>query len=422
MIRTQRAVALDLPHYDVWDHSWSSGTPPDESLRVTFAALDRNVGTIVSECRTIGQTLDRVDEALGVFTDTGDGQGLGAFGLVGLPILAAVRAVRGMAARYVNEQTGTSLDQWTELVADASQSFDTYIHALEGLQNISGQFRTEESRVSADDLETLTDVRWQTQAWKQVLGRVSHLGQVIEAVLNSDVPADEPTDPRDDESAGLSAAFQRFKGVPRWTSDKTDGLSEWVLRPFVEVRDAVQQLPRQVGHVATEVALNEILLELALTQARAQRGDVDPTAARVIGRRVAVEILVPELLQELTETRQRSREIEGNIGRLTRAHSTGRVGQHAYRNLLDEYEHDLAACRGQLKQLQALADGWGQHITSIIDECTKFTQQDLELLAARSIAEEVDTTADRRLLAERELTHLRDVRQLAASLTSPGPP
>ena len=61
---------------------------------------------------------------------------------------------------------------------------------------------------------------------------------------------------------------------------------------FVDLRDKVSALPSQVGQVSDDVALLEILLDLALAQTRATLGEVSAAQSRVVAMRVAAAVLL----------------------------------------------------------------------------------------------------------------------------------
>ena len=149
-----------------------------------------------------------------------------------------------------------------------------------------------------EDERILLDARWKTQTWKQVLTRVAQMGQLVDAVLQ--VELHRATKPEGEagaaRSSGFSATLQRtVKEVQSRSTERTGDLQEWVLRPFVEVRDQVRELPEQVNRLATQVALLELTLDLEIAELRVCAGRVPPAEATVVGLRVAASVLLPEL-------------------------------------------------------------------------------------------------------------------------------
>lgn len=392
--------------------------PAIEAVNTTFTALDRSVDTITSECRAIGKTLVSLNDALSVISRSGDGQAWSGFGLIGLPILGALRAIRGVAAQYLEQETNASLSDWVDFVASSARRFEAYVDLLNAVTSIAREHRGDErSAVSAEELELLADVRWQTQAWKQVLAGVRQLGRVVDAVLQVDPDGAEVQRIGDKESAGLSHVLQgRFKNTESGVLHKSAEMREWVLRPFVEVREAVKALPRQVDHVAHEVALLELLLDLAISQIRAQQGEITEVEARVVGMRVAATVVLPELAQEISDVRRRAETLAANMDRLAAARARGQVGMGPYTVLAEEYQQELTVCRSRMAELEAGADVWRREGPSIVDGCVERAQLELDVLAARSLVEQGGPAGDRRPLLERELEHLTEIRTWLTSL------
>ena len=175
-------------------------TPSAVGVETTFAALGRTVESVHADCRTISGTLEALGDALSLVSQgAGVGQEWGGFGLVSLPIVGAIRAVKAAASQYVNQQTGVPLRTWTELVTSATSQFDGYVAQLDVVAELCLRYRdpargpvdTERGR---KDVDTLVHALWQTQAWKQILGRVAQLGKVVEAILQIELRDAVPED------------------------------------------------------------------------------------------------------------------------------------------------------------------------------------------------------------------------------------
>ena len=307
--------------------------PSIDAVRATFAALERTVDTLGVDCQTVAETLSDLNEALGTISQSaGLNQQWGGIGLVGLPIMGAIKAVKGLAGQYVKQQTGMSLATWTDLVASSTGQVETYLARLgtvaEVAQRYSGSAGTEvDLRQAGEDEELLRGVRWQTQAWKQVLGRVAQVGRLVDAILEADVGEE----PAPSEAAGpvklsvLSGSVQRrMKEVQSRTTEKSGDLRQWVLQPFVDLHDRVRQLPRLTEQLAHEVALLEILLDLEIAELRACRGEISRAEARIVGLRVAASVILPELARRLTDARRQAADFGAYLDRLDRAHGAGR--------------------------------------------------------------------------------------------------
>ncbi len=402
-------------------------TPSMGVVRAAFSALEGAVGTVSADVQDVSETLESLSSALGVLTrSAGTGQEWGGFGLLGLPIMGAIRAVRAGASQYVKQQTGIPLTTWADFVVSSSAQFAAYVGQLETVVQVS---RREQSsadddgvrRQASEDVETLISVQWETRAWKQVLSRVAQLGQVVDAILKVEVGGEQETT---DESApdapfGFSSSLgRRIKEVQTRTIDKSGDLREWVLHPLVEIRDRVRQLPGQVEEISREVGLVEVLLDLEIAEIRAWLGEIPTAERRIVGLRVAASVLLPQLAEDLAKARQRTSHLEGFMTRLDGAHDAGEVGDRAYSILAEEYRSDLAASRARLAELEAQAEVWRREGGPVVDACIDWTAVELDVLAARSLAEQSEERArgERRALLERERRRLEDSKALVASL------
>ena len=399
--------------------------PSIEAVRGTFAAIDRTVDMVAADCRTVDQTLSALNEALGTISqNTGVSQQWGGFGIIGLPIMGAIKAVKGVAGQYVRQQTGTPLATWTELVANSTAQVEAYLSGLatvaELAQRYSASAETDvDARQAGEDEEILRAIRWQTQAWKQILGRVAQLGRLVDAILAADV-GEEP-EPSDEavpaKLSGFSSSVQRrLKEVQSRTTERSGDLRQWVLQPFVDLRDRVQQLPSLTEQLAREVALLEILLELEIAELRVCQGEIPPAQAKVVRLRVAASALLPELAGRLADTRRKAADYGTYLDRLERAHRAGEIAAPAYALLAEEYRRGLDGTRAQLAALEAEADRWRRDGPALLRSCMEWVTLELSVVAARRLAEQRQTTDDRAGLLLRERDRLAEAGRLLAGL------
>jgi hypothetical protein len=159
------------------DRSNDLALPSVNGLVTTLSALDRTVGRVVSGCREISSTLTSLSEALQMFGQGGRGGGTdwGGFGLIGLPIAGAIRAAKGVASQYVKQQTGTPLSTWTDFVVSSEDQFRSFLAALDQVADVAQRYRTSadgqiEPEQAREDFRALSNIRWEVQAWKLVLG------------------------------------------------------------------------------------------------------------------------------------------------------------------------------------------------------------------------------------------------------------
>lgn len=399
--------------------------PSIDAVRATFATLGRTVDTVGADCRTVAETLSGLNEALGTISQSaGPGQQWGGIGLIGLPIMGAIKAVKGLAGQYVKQQTGMPLATWTDLVASSTDQVETYLARLgtvaEVAQRYSGSVGSEvDVRQAAEDEEVLREVRWQTQAWKQVLGRVAQVGRLVDAILEADVGEEsEPSEVGGPVKLSvLSGSVQRrIKEVQGRTTEKSGDLRQWVLQPFVDLHDRVRQLPRLTEQLAHEVALLEILLDLEIAELRACRGEISRAEARVVGLRVAASVMLPELARRLTDARRRTADFAAYLARLDQARGAGAVDEHAYAVLAEEYRQGLHGSRTQLAALETQADLWRRDGRALLQACTDWVTLELSVLTARQLAEQRQAPDDHLTLLLRERDRLAEAGRLLAAL------
>lgn len=418
-------MSVDEPLVGAIQRMEAVTAPSIQTVRMTFVALQHTVDSLSADCRAISETLEALGDALNVITQgDGLGQEFGGFGVIGLPIAGAMRAVKGVASQYLKEKTGIPLNTWTDLVASSSSQFSEYLSQLDTVAQLAQRYHaTAAIEISAEqaehDLEILLDVRWRSQAWKQILSRVAQLGQVVDVILQAK-PGGEPGTLEADgpeRSAGFAGSLQRrIKDVQARTVEKTGDLQQWVLQPFHDVRDRVKQLPEQTSRLAHEVALLEILLELEIAGIRVCAGQISATEARIVGIRVAASVILPEIGQRLADARRRAVMFEAYLDRLNRAHNARQVSDRAYSILSEEYRTSLQSGRSLLAELDAQADVWRRDGRAVLDACAEWTTQEMEVLAARRLAEQNEAGADRRILLQRERDRLDEARNILASL------
>lgn len=434
--------------------SWSRGTESMDALTTPsmagvatgYGALERAVGTVSGDVRAVTETLEALTGALGLISQSGGmGQEWGSFGLIGLPIMGAIRAVKAAASQYVKQQTGVALTTWAEFVSTSAKQFEAYVDQLDAVVALSRRRHDRSGLVGAEpgdsgvggpgsrpevgseptrqqlheDLKTLLEVQWQTQAWKQVLGRVAQLGQVVDAILKAGTalePGEAEVAPPE-TGFGLGAGLgKRLREAGTRGLDRGGGdLKEWVLRPFVDIGDRAKELPAQVAEISREVVLVEMLLDLQVAEVRACTGEIPVAEAAVVGQRVGASIILPELTEDLAEARQDTARGESHLERLRAAHDAGSVAEAAFATLAEEYEQDVQAGRSRLAALEEQARVWRQDGGAVIDACVEWVQRELDVLDARQLVEQSDDHLRRGLL-EREQTRLHEARALLASL------
>ena len=399
--------------------------PSIEAVRGTFAAMDRTVAMVTADCRTVDETLSGLNEALGTISQSaGVSQQWGGMGLIGLPIMGAIKAVKGLAGQYVKQQTGTPLEVWTELVANSTAQLEAYLTQLGTVADIAQRYSASagtdvDPRQAGEDEQILRAIRWQTQAWKQVLARVAQLGRLVDAILEADVGEEpEPSEQAGPAKlAGFSTSMQRrIKDMQSRTTEKSGDLRQWVLQPFVDLHDRVRELPRLTQQLAHELALLEILFELEIVELRACRGEIPPAQARIVRLRVAAGALLPELAGRMADARRAAADYQTYLDRLEGAGRAGEVSEVAYAILAEEYRQGLQGVRAHLAALDAEADRWRRDGPALLASCMDWVTLELSVVAARRLAEQRQPTDDRAELLLRERDRLAEAGRLLAAL------
>ncbi len=401
------------------DDLTSKAPPSDEQAVATFIALESSAVVVTDDCRAIAATLGVLGDALGVVSGAAEGgQPWGGFGIIGLPIMGALRAAKGLAGQLVKAQTGVSLPTWTEFVSSSTDQFETYLADLQRLQLLASQYRdgrAPDPDQVEDHLRVLGDVEWRTQAWKLVLGQIARLGQVVDAILATDLSSLEQSEqalPNEPPPSLTGTLQRRFKEVQSRTIDRTGDMREWVLRPFVEVRDQVRDLPSQVDHLSQEVTLLEVLLELEIASLGALVHQTPTEAAQVTGLRISAVVMIPELSKELAVARTRVADLESWLERLAASDDTVPAGA---RTVLEaEYRTELASARVRLAQLEERAGEFRRTAPAVIEACRAWTRRELDLLDARQRIEGPGVDDSRRPLLLRETRRLDDAEALVS--------
>ncbi len=395
--------------------------PSIDTVRATFASIQRTARSVDDGCGEISTTLRLLGDALGSVTQSpGASQSWGQMGLLGLPVQGAMRAARAAANNYVRQQTGASLVAWLALVTDAAHEMEQYGARLAQVSAMAHRYAGERPGPTAgEDAAALAELRWETAGWKAWLGRISQVGQVVEAVLQADIgslPVEDEAAAADSGGSGFGGALRRrIEDAQSRATDRSGELREWLMRPLLDVRDSVRALPGRVESLARDVALLEVLLELQETQIRACIGEVTAGEASAVGVRVAAEVVVPELAHGIAEARERVDSLERRIELLAGDAGSGKVEQQARNRLTQEYRSRLRTERSRLADLEAEAETWRTTGPAVLDAATDWVRLELEVLAARQSVGDHEH-AEREVPLRRELEYLGDARTLLAAL------
>ncbi len=387
---------------------------PAERYRVTLDGIGHSAGLIASEARSVGQTIDALNEAFAGVIGDGDRESFGGFGLIGLPLMATWAAIKKAAEQYVGQRTGQSLKDWMTFVEAASEQFDEYILVLESLQRFAvARDEAETRETDHGDRERLSDVRHTTQAWKVILDRVARIGHLVDAMLAAQTAEETVVeDPAPDNRSKWASKLQdKVTEAVSQTSLGTAELREWLFRPLVELRDQVQELPAAVARLGEEVAMLEVKLELAIAQLEVRSGTITDDDVGVMQLRVAGTVLLPGLIAELERVEGEREERQRHRTRLQELHAAGEIGD-AVRDRLDEtYAAELDLVDRQLAGLTDQMAAWRTEGPDAIAACLSWIDAELELLRGRRLVEQEEHIEDRIELLETERRRLVSVQQ-----------
>jgi hypothetical protein len=390
-------------------------------LEAACLALDRSATSLAESCGEIRSTLSSLDAALGGMAHAGGAPG--DYGILGLPIQAAIKAARGVATQVVRQQTGSSLDEWTMVVAGTVAAFDDYVDCL---ATTSASLRISGSNgvVSPEALaERLQELEWRTRDWKPVLVHLGQLGGVVDAVrtgitastreedaeaVDGAAPRQEPRAAADKFVTGFKKATNKATGaVTSAVSNVVAKPNPWqdvLLAPFVDITERVEALPRTVQAVTTEVETLELLVDVAQAQVAVALGESSPEEARLVAVRAHAVIDVPALARDIERTRAQVAAADAAIDRLAGAVGDGRIDTTTGAALDAEYREARRTAEARVRQLDATLAAWRDEGTAMLDTCIEAATAQLRTLEARAIAEDTDRYADRCHLLRHEIT------------------
>lgn len=387
---------------------------PEERYRVTLDGVGHSAGLISVEARSVAETIDALNDAFTGVAGDGSRESFGGFGLIGLPLMATWAALKKAAEQYVGQRTGQSLRDWVSFVEAASTQFEHYVSVLDSLQGFaSGRAGTDSPTMVASDRDRLSDVRHTTQAWKAILGQVSQIGQLVDAILAAQV-AEEPIVDElvaDNRPKWASKIQDKMTEAVSQSNLGTAELREWLFRPLVELRDQVQELPAAVTWLGEEVAMLEVKLELAIAQLDARSGSITHDDVDIMQLRVAGTVLLPGLMAELDGVETDLAKIQEHRSDLAELHSAGQVGDDVNDRLDQMYAENLATVNDDLLQLTDDVAAWRTEGPRAVADTLSWIDAELDLLRGRRLVEGNDGIAQRITLLEAERRRLVSVRR-----------
>jgi hypothetical protein len=246
---------------------------------------------------------------------------------------------------------------------------------------------------------------------------------MLDGILRVDFPAtadasggDGADDARSPMS-GLSAVMQRrIKDVQTRATEKSDDVRQWILQPFVALRDRAVRLPGQIERLSHQISLLEVLIELQVAELDVSLGAVPAVQARMVRLRVVANVVLPELARKLAEAHLNVTEFDGYLQRLEAGHAAGAITDDAYAALHGEYQRVAARAEAAVKALERQADVWRRQGPAVIAACDAWMQRELAIAAARRYVQQAEASAGSDVLLRRERERLEEVRVFMAAL------
>lgn len=413
------------------------GADADE-LASTLATIDEVCGALDADCHRVASVLVRLDDALGTIVGD-DADAAARFGVLGASIQLATSGFRRIADLGVRNVTGRSLQDWARLVGTASAGFGAYAASLATVRDAVAAAGTSPTRV----VPVLEEARHRSATWRDVLTALAGVDDLVEAVTR--VPdADElreggetspgtttAAEPEEDHGTALRLGQRLARHADRAQEvvrDHARSLSsavgdqalvrrqaEWMVRPFTDLRAAVEGLPDNLALVRDGSELLDLLLELALAQLAPPAGE-DAPDADVVRVRVHANVVVPRLAARLRAVQLERARLERAIHRLDEAAAAGQVRPAIHARVVGDYSRRLTTVGAHADVLAASARAWLGTAPSVLDACSQRLEDELAVLDARDLAEDREVAPERRVLLLRERARLGEVRALLEEL------
>ncbi|HSP20036.1 MAG TPA: hypothetical protein VLQ79_10995, partial [Myxococcaceae bacterium] len=145
-------------------------------------------------------------------------------------------------------------------------------------------------------------------------------------------------------------------------------------------------------------------------------GRVPAVQARVIGLRVAANVVLPELAHQLAEARRSLSAFDGYLERLDAGHAAGAVAPDAYAVLRAEYEEGATRTRARVAALEEQAGLWRREGPTVLAACDAWMELELAVVAARRYVQQPEASTGSDALLLRERARLEEVSVLMESL------
>lgn len=408
--------------------------PSTNTIQATYNAIKRLVENTIEGGQTIVETLHELDDSLNILNNsTTLNNGWSSLGIFALPIPIAMKTAMSIANRLVKQKTGLSLESWSEFVSTAHNQFEDYLAQLAMVAGLSPKYDAITSdTIELDlvqieqDVDLLREVRLKTKLLKPVMGKVSQVNQIVDAILESKEQIeqeDRPGEEKPKEATTFAGSF--LKGQQRWVDavkEKAVGgqekLPDWLMSPIYQIRERTRQLDSQVSLLSKSILSLEDLLDLEIAQIQAVLGKISTQEIDIISVRVAAHVTVPQLKEKLSGAKEQVSIFQAYLEKLNAIRESGKMGDNVYQSLLSEYKDGLSSAQALLKILQKEAEDWKSQVTPQLQIGLIWMQEQLEMVKVREKVGQLSYREfnDRTTGLTKEIDQLKGAIQILATL------
>lgn len=408
--------------------------PSTKTIQATYNAIKRSVESTIEDSQTIAETLKELDESLNILSNSQKlNEGWSSLGMLTLPIPIAMKTVMSIASRLVKQKTGLSLKSWSEFVSGAHNQFEEYLAQLAMVAGLSPKYDAFTSdTIELDlvqieqDVDLLHKVRLKTKLLKPIMGKVSQVSQVVDAILESKEQIeheDTPSEEKPKEATTFGGSFQKVQQrLVDAAKEKAVGgqgkLPDWLMSPIYQIKERTSQLDSQVSLLSKSIISLEDLLDLEIAQVQAVLGKIPSQEIEILSVRVAAHVTVPRLKEQLSNAREQVSIFQTYLEKMNAIRESGNMGDNVYHSLLSEYKDGLSGAKARLKSLQNGAEAWKSQVTPQLQTGLILMQDELEMVKIRSTVGQLSRREfdERRSWLTKEIDRLEDAIQILASL------
>jgi hypothetical protein len=411
-----------MPHIDAMI------SPSAHTIQETYRALGRLIAEIDNDSQAVEDTLQLTSDILNALGSSANLRGSWVNPIT-LPIPVAMKAISAAVSRYVERRTGFSVTNWAEFVNTSRTQIEDYLIQLQQLAELaraSDGLSTSPSDISTEQLqqdrELLEETKRKTAMWQPVIARLTKLYELAQSMLEA---AEEETTQDMSLEPDRKGWLRKVEDAKRMIGDAVDHVRDkyqeqlaTLLSPLRDLCNRARQLNGQVSKLEQSMSRLRYLIDLEIAQIRAALGEIAEEELENLGKRIAVNIVVPQLREQLTAAGSEADAFRDYLQRLERRHRQGDVRDEAYEALAHEYQVILQAATSRANTLQKQADVWKKQGIQVLRTGRLWLEKEIEIVTARELVGEIDQSAaqKRRLNLTEELERFAEAQNLVLGL------